>query len=101
MEKALGINHDQVGQVYIAGAFGNYMDPASACAMGLLPGALSDRIRPIGNAAGEGAKIALLNAEERQITEKLMDQVEFLELATMPEFQDFFIDELEFPPCVD
>lgn len=101
LEKALGINHDQVGQVYIAGAFGNYMDPASACAMGLLPGALSDRIRPIGNAAGEGAKIALLNAEERQITEKLMDQVEFLELATMPEFQDFFIDELEFPPCVD
>ena len=52
---------------------------------------------PVGNAAGEGAKIALLNVEELNKTVQLMDQVDFLELAALPEFQDCFIDELEFP----
>ena len=97
LEKHLGITHENIRKVYIAGAFGNYMDPKSACDIGLLPYSLRDRVVPVGNAAGEGAKIALLNVEELNKTVQLMDQVDFLELAALPEFQDCFIDELEFP----
>lgn len=93
----LSITKDDIRCLYIAGAFGNYMDPASAGAIGLIPPSLADRIRPIGNAAGEGAKIALLNAEEWKLADRLADGVEFVELASLPEFQDCFVDELEFP----
>ena len=101
LEKHLGITHENIRKVYIAGAFGNYMDPKSACDIGLLPYSLRDRVVPVGNAAGEGAKIALQNTEELNRTVQLMDQVDFLELAALPEFQDCFIDELEFPEIQD
>lgn len=97
MEQQMGITHGDIRQVYIAGAFGNYMDPDRACDIGLLPDGLRGRITGVGNAAGEGAKIALMNAEECRKTEALKDQIEFLELAVMPQFQDCFVDELEFP----
>lgn len=97
LEKHLGITHQQIQTIYIAGAFGNYMNPQNACNIGLLPTTLKDRIQSIGNAAGEGAKIALLNKNELAQTVCLSQQVEFLELAAIPEFQDCFVDELEFP----
>lgn len=96
LEKYLGITHEDIQTIYIAGAFGNYMNPENACNIGLLPAALKTRIQSIGNAAGEGAKIALLNKEELAETVRLSQQVEFLELAAIPEFQDCFVDELEF-----
>ena len=97
MERELGISHEQIQTVYIAGAFGNYMDPKSACDIGLLPPELRNRVVPVGNAAGEGAKLALLNRGEMEKTKILMSNVDFLELAVIPEFQDCFVDELEFP----
>lgn len=96
LEKHLGITHEDIQTIYIAGAFGNYMNPENACNIGLLPAALKTRIQSIGNAAGEGAKIALLNKEELAETVRLSQQVDFLELAAIPEFQDCFVDELEF-----
>lgn len=95
--KTLSVTEKDISCLYIAGAFGNYMDPASAGAIGLIPPSLVERIRPIGNAAGEGAKIALLNAEEWQLADRLTAAVDFVELAALPEFQDCFVDELEFP----
>ncbi|MDO4529910.1 MAG: ASKHA domain-containing protein, partial [Lachnospiraceae bacterium] len=79
-----------------AGAFGNYMDPHSACAIGMIPPQLEDRIEMIGNAAGEGSKIATLNFAEYRRAQKITEKVEFLELATHPDFQDTFVDNLMF-----
>lgn len=95
--KRLSITEEDIACLYIAGAFGNYMDPVSAGRVGLFPSSLAERIRPVGNAAGEGAKIALLNADEWRAADRLAASVEFVELAALPEFQDCFVDELEFP----
>ncbi len=95
--KQLGKEVSDVGCVLIAGAFGNYMDPQSACRIGLIPPELSDRITGVGNAAGEGAKQILQNADRRDLAAALAAKAEFVELATDPDFQDIFVDKLEFP----
>lgn len=64
MADTLGIELEDIRKVMIAGAFGNYMSPHSACGIGMIPGELEERIVPVGNAAGEGAKIAALNIDE-------------------------------------
>lgn len=97
LEEELGITEEDIAQVCIAGAFGNYMNPHSACDIGLIPLSLKEKIIPIGNAAGEGAKIALLNRDELEDSKKMAEEISFVELAASPKFQDCFVDELEFP----
>ena len=87
----------QIRKLMIAGAFGNYLNPDSACAIGMLPAELRDRISSIGNAAGEGAQIAALNVSEYEHSLRLREETEFLELALDPGFQDIYVDELGFP----
>ena len=86
-----------ISQVWIAGAFGSFLSPDSACAIGLIPPELKGRISAIGNAAGEGAKLVLKNKELWKEAQKLARKAEFLELAASPDFQDCYVDELEFP----
>ena len=93
----LGLSLSQIEEVLIAGAFGTYMNPDSACRIGLIPPILRERIVPIGNAAGEGAKIALLNQDEAEKSSKTAKRIHFLELANHPDFEDTFIDSLAFP----
>ena len=95
--KRKGIGTEDIEELLIAGAFGNYLDPASACAIGMLPKELESRIISVGNAAGEGARIAALNTDEFERSKELAAKTEFLELAMDPEFQDVYVDELEFP----
>ena len=92
----LGVEAEDIGQVLLAGAFGNYMEPRSACRIGMIPPSLLDRIKPIGNAAGEGAKMCAISREAYEYSKQLAAQTEFLELASKPEFQDCFVDALEF-----
>ena len=92
----LGITEDDICSVYIAGAFGNYMDPVSAGKIGLFPATLVKKVKPVGNAAGEGAKIALVNEKEMLEMDELVRKIEFVELAASADFQDHFIDELGF-----
>ncbi|MDY2628682.1 MAG: ASKHA domain-containing protein [Lachnospiraceae bacterium] len=97
MADTLGVEVADIRKVMIAGAFGNYMEPHSACGIGMIPGELENRIVPVGNAAGEGAKIAALNYDEYKRCQKIAAECEFLELATHPDFQDTFVDLMEFP----
>ena len=92
-----GIKVSDISRVLIAGAFGNYMNPASACAIGLLPPELENRILSIGNAAGEGAKMAVLNQEEFKRSSRLSEETRFVELALERNFQDVYVEELLFP----
>lgn len=96
MCKRMGVNVADIRQVLLAGAFGNYLDPRSACSIGMIPPALRERIIPIGNAAGEGAKMAVLNGSEFEYSKRLARETEFLELASMPEFNDCYVDCLCF-----
>ena len=96
MCQALGVAVEDIHQVLLAGAFGNYLDPQSACEIGMIPPALLERIHPIGNAAGEGARLAVLREAEFEYGKKLAAETEFLELASMPEFNDCYVDCLCF-----
>ena len=92
----LGVEVSDIRKVYLAGAFGSYMDPRSACRIGMIPPVLLDRIRAIGNAAGEGARLCALSRTEFDYSKKLAANTEFLELASLPQFQDRYVDALEF-----
>ena len=97
LAERLGVALEDIRKVNIAGAFGNYMDPNSACDIGLIPVELRHKTCPVGNAAGEGAKLALLDRGAWERAENLARKAEFLELATLPGFQDAFVEAMEFP----
>ena len=92
----LGVTVEQIETVCLAGAFGNYLDPVAACRIGMIPPCLVNKIQPIGNAAGEGAKLSALSRAEFEACAALAAQTEFLELASLREFQDRFIGCLNF-----
>ena len=96
LAQKMGMQAADIRQVYLAGAFGNYLDPVSACRIGMIPPVLLDRITPIGNAAGEGSKLCALSREEFDYAARLARETEFLELASLPQFQDCYVDALEF-----
>ncbi len=97
MCRRLGISTDDIQSVMIAGAFGSYMSPASACGIGLIPPELEEKVIAIGNAAGQGARLCVLSIDEYRRAATLAKKIEYLELAADPAFQDVFVDELEFP----
>jgi len=92
----LGVTADDVRVVYLAGAFGNYISPQSALTIGLMPAFPNARIAPIGNAAGTGARMALLSRAERDQASALLAHVEYLELSGRPDFQEHFVDAMLF-----
>ncbi len=96
MCETLGVQVGDIRQVLLAGAFGSYIDPQSACTIGLLPAELQDRVRAIGNAAGEGAKLAALSDAQIARCDRITRETQFLELATHPNFQNTFVKELNF-----
>jgi uncharacterized 2Fe-2S/4Fe-4S cluster protein (DUF4445 family) len=93
----LGITANDVHEVLLAGSFGSYINPASARRIGLVPWIPVERIIAVGNAAGEGAKIALLSFREREAAQRIPDFVEYLELSGNAEFNDVFTEALAFP----
>ena len=90
----LGWQINDIEQVLIAGAFGNYMNPDSACRIGLMPAELKGKVQGMGNAAGEGAKIALLCRSEIDEAKRLGETIPFVELASEPDFSGSFLKGL-------
>jgi uncharacterized 2Fe-2S/4Fe-4S cluster protein (DUF4445 family) len=93
-----GLAPEDLSEVLLAGAFGNYVNPRSALRIGLLPTTLEpEQVRGIGNAAGAGAVLALLSVEERRRAEELAARAIHVELFNSPDFQDVFADAMFFP----
>jgi uncharacterized 2Fe-2S/4Fe-4S cluster protein (DUF4445 family) len=88
---------ETVDRIKLAGAFGSQIDPLHALILGLVPDAPLDRVGPAGNAAGTGALIALLSGEARHEIEAVVRNVEKIETAIEPRFQEHFIDAMAFP----
>ncbi len=93
----LGLTHDDVQQVLLAGSFGSYLSPAAAVRIGLVPKIPVLRIVSAGNVAGEGAKMSLLSIRERAGAAALLEEVTYVELSDRADFNDRFVDLLAFP----
>ena len=89
--EASGCSEDQIKQVIIAGAFGTYIDVASAVAIGMLPSLPLNRFRQAGNAAGMGARLALVSLSKRAEAQAVASRVDYIELAGAPKFDQTFI----------
>jgi uncharacterized 2Fe-2S/4Fe-4S cluster protein (DUF4445 family) len=95
----LGIEAPQIAQVYLAGAFGNFVDKRSALGIGMLPlGIPPERIIGVGNAAGQGSRMALLSKAIRRRAETLARRIEYFELSKHPRFEERFIESMGFEP---
>jgi len=86
-----GCSEDDIRQVIIAGAFGTYIDVASAVAIGMLPPLPLNRFRQVGNAAGMGAKLALISLKSRAKAQAVASRVSYIELASAPKFEQVFV----------
>ena len=92
-----GIAENDIQQVLLAGSFGSYLSPASAIKIGLVPKISVLRIISAGNVAGEGAKMVLLSAQERNGADALLEQIDYVELSDRADFNDKFVERLAFP----
>ena len=92
-----GLAAGDIKQVLLAGSFGSYLAPANAIRLGLVPRLPAARVISAGNVAGEGAKMALLSVRERAGALALQEEVRYVELSDRPDFNDAFVDQLQFP----
>jgi uncharacterized 2Fe-2S/4Fe-4S cluster protein (DUF4445 family) len=89
-----GLPLEDIDQVIVAGAFGTYIDIASAITIGMLPDLPLERFRQVGNAAGVGAKLALVSGTKRAEARALGEKIGYLELATHPHFRTTFAQSM-------
>ena len=91
------INIREVDRVVLAGAFGTHIDPKYAMVLGMIPDCLLANVRAAGNSAGAGARMALLNQAARRDIEVVVRQIEKIETAVEPSFQDHFVKAMAIP----
>ena len=94
---ACGAALEDVQEVLLAGAFGNYIRPERARAIGLLPDVPLEKVTFVGNAAGAGARMLLVNKNLRHVAADVAKGVEHVELSRRPDFQTRFVDAMLFP----
>jgi uncharacterized 2Fe-2S/4Fe-4S cluster protein (DUF4445 family) len=94
-----GIQFDDVAVFYLAGGFGRHLKKSASKRIGLIPNLADEKIVQVGNAALEGATIALVSRTRRQELETLVRKVEHCRLETHPGFFDFFVDGCQFRPA--
>ena len=93
----LGVGVEDLDQILLAGAFGNFIRRNMAKRIGLLPDAPGDRVRYVGNAAGAGARMAILSRRSRDEAGRIAEFTEYLELGGRPDFQMEFMSAMMFP----
>ena len=91
----------QVDTICFAGAFGSFIDPKYAMVLGLIPDCDLADVKAVGNAAGHGALMALLNRGHRREIEETVRRIEKIETALEPNFQQLFVDAMALPNKVD
>jgi uncharacterized 2Fe-2S/4Fe-4S cluster protein (DUF4445 family) len=92
---------DKIDRVILAGAFGSYIDKTSAAVIGLFPDCDQKLVYAVGNAAGDGARMALLNKDKRDEADYWAKRVEYVELTLEPNFNKIFTSALAFPHASD
>ncbi|MEM6479960.1 MAG: ASKHA domain-containing protein, partial [Pseudomonadota bacterium] len=95
----VGVDH--VDRVVLAGAFGAHISAKHAMVLGMIPDAPLEKVTSAGNAAGTGARIALLNREKRAEIENTVRQIEKIETAIEPRFQEHFVNASAMPNSAD
>jgi len=95
LTRRLGIK--RLDRVLLAGAFGSYLDPKSALAIGLVTGCEPERVNSVGNTAVRGAYMGLLSQSERSEAANVARRTNYLELTIEPDFEAFFTEGIDFP----
>ena len=93
-----GVPPADVAELMLAGGFGNYVSIPSALRIGLIPTLPGDRVRYVGNAASLGAQLCLLSEAERARAAEIAGRIEHVSLAAHPDFEQIFVDCMNFPP---
>ncbi|RME84759.1 MAG: DUF4445 domain-containing protein [Caldilineae bacterium] len=92
---------EKVDRVTLAGAFGSYIDPLHAMVLGLIPDCELSKVHAVGNAAGDGARIALLNRRKRLEAMEVAHTIRYIETAVDPDFQEQFVGAIHLPHATD
>lgn len=90
-----------VDRIVLAGAFGSFIDPKYAMILGLIPDCDLENVTAVGNAAGDGARIALLNKHKRAEAQQISEWVTYVETAVHPDFQEQFVGAIHLPHATD
>ena len=101
MRHAAAAGLQQVDRIVLAGAFGSYIDPLHAMILGLIPDCDLEHVFAVGNAAGDGALIMLLDRDKRLEAAELADTIRHVQTATDPYFQDEFVNAISLPHASD
>ena len=99
MMRKMGI--EKLDKVLLAGAFGSYIDKESAMTLGMFPDCEIENVYAVGNAAGDGARMALVSNTKRQEAEERARWVEFVEIAIEPAFEKEFMQAMHLPHMKD
>jgi len=94
--KELNIPLEDIQEILLAGAFGNFIDKKSAVRIGLIPNLPLKKIESVGNAAGRGAEITLCSNKMRELSQEISKKVKYVELSSRPDFQEEFIKAMIF-----
>ncbi|WPX09179.1 ASKHA domain-containing protein [Anaerocellum danielii] len=90
------ITEDDIENVYLAGGFGNYINPWSAVEIGIIPKKLKNKIIPVGNSAVAGAVLVLLSGKMAHESQEIGRKVKYIELSNSQDFNQFFADSMSF-----
>ena len=95
--KESGISMREVSEIFLAGAFGNFISVKNTIRIGLIPHVSLSKVRFVGNTAGEGARLALLSERLMKKAESISEKVQYLELSDRQDFLDLFVESMVFP----